>query len=90
LTNCRISENLSTMPSDDIARALGSNIRAEMGRKRISMSKLSQTTHIPRTTLTHQINVGSVSAPALMLIAQALDVDVTDLLPDGAPAEVSA
>jgi transcriptional regulator with XRE-family HTH domain len=30
------------------------------------------------------------SAPALMLIAQALDVDVTDLLPDGAPAEVSA
>lgn len=70
------------MPTDAIARTLGSNIRAEMGRRKVNMSKLSRATGIPRTTLTHQIDVGSLSAPALVRIAQALDVEVSYLLPE--------
>lgn len=67
------------MPSS-LARYLGDNIRAEMGRRRINMTELSRRTGIARSTLHHQINIGAVSAPALVQIARALDVDINDLI----------
>ncbi|MDY0113722.1 MAG: helix-turn-helix transcriptional regulator [Corynebacterium sp.] len=67
------------MPSSFV-RDLGDNIRAEMARRRVTLAELSRRTGIARSTLHHQINVGTVSAPTLVEIARVLDVDVNDLI----------
>lgn len=76
------------MPTDTTS-TVGLNIRAEMGRKRCSMAKLSRQTRVPRSTLTEQIDNNRVTVDTLMKIARALDVDASDLLPEG-PIEASA
>jgi lambda repressor-like predicted transcriptional regulator len=69
------------MPADTIADELGLNIRAEMGRQRLSMAELSRRTGVSRTTLAYQIDVSGISASNLVLIAQALGLQPADLLP---------
>ena len=76
------------MPTDNIPAGVGSNIRAEMGRQRISMSELARRTRISRTTLAHQIDVSRVTVDTLVLIAHALSIEPSDLLPS--PTEASA
>jgi transcriptional regulator with XRE-family HTH domain len=70
------------MPAHPIANSVGSEIRAEMGRQRMSMVKLSKITGVPRGTLFGQINGGTVTVDNLVLIAQALAVEPSDLLPE--------
>lgn len=74
------------MPADSTASAVGQNIRAEMGRRRVSMVELGRRTGIPRTTLAHQIDVSRITVDNLVAIAKALDVDAADFLPDTAKA----
>jgi transcriptional regulator with XRE-family HTH domain len=74
------------MPSDRIANDVGVNIRAEMGRQRMSMVKLAALTGKPRTTLDYQINIGTVTVDNLVLIAAALGVQPADLLPESIEA----
>jgi len=69
------------MPTHPIADETGSNIRAEMGRKRVNMSELARRTGISRGTLWGQINGGTVTVDNLVLIADALGVASSDLLP---------
>lgn len=85
------------MPIAPDATPAGLNIRAEMGRQRMTMSELSTRTNIPRTTLTHQIDGRGLTVDNLMRIATALGVTIADLLPDDAnelddsePARASA
>ena len=68
------------MTANVTAADIGSNIRAEMGRARVSMSELARRTGISRTTLIHQIDVSRVTADNLILIAKALNVPAVDLL----------
>ena len=68
------------MPADT-ASEIGGNIRAQMGRQRISMAELARRTGINRTTLAHRIDVGGVTAGNLVDIADALDIEPSDLLP---------
>jgi transcriptional regulator with XRE-family HTH domain len=67
------------MPTES-PRNLGAEIRAEMGRQRISMLRLSTLTGIPRTTLADQINGGRITVDTLAAIAAALDVTASSLL----------
>lgn len=60
---------------------VGLNIRAEMGRQRVSMAKLSRKTGVPRSTLIGQIDSGRITVDTLVRIAGALSVEVSDLLP---------
>jgi transcriptional regulator with XRE-family HTH domain len=78
------------MPTSEAARELGSNIRAEMGRQRVSMVELARRTGISRSTLYHQINIGTLSAPALVLVADALDLSIADLIGTPRTQEASA
>lgn len=73
------------MPSST-ARELGELIRAEMGRRRVNMSELSRRTEIARSTLYHQINEGTLTAPALLRVADALGVTVAELIGEKASA----
>jgi transcriptional regulator with XRE-family HTH domain len=68
------------MPAEATATEIGQNIRAEMGRRRINMSELSRRTGISRTTLLHQIDVTRVTVDNLVLIAQALDLPIGELV----------
>jgi transcriptional regulator with XRE-family HTH domain len=62
------------MPSPP-ERDIPAEIRAEMGRQRMTMSTLSELTGIPRTTLAQQINGGArITAANFIKIAKALDV----------------
>jgi len=70
------------MPADPIANTVGLNIRAEMGRQKMSLKKLAETIGVPRSSLTHQIDVSRVTVDNLVLIARALKVEVSDLLPE--------
>lgn len=70
------------MPSEPIANTVGLNIRAEMGRQKMSMKKLAEAIGVARSTLTHQIDVTRVTVDNLVLIARELGVDVNDLLPE--------
>lgn len=72
---------MNDMPTDMTATQVGLNIRAEMGRRRISMVELHRRTGIARSTLAHQIDVSRVTVDTLVAIAKALDVDVNVLLP---------
>jgi transcriptional regulator with XRE-family HTH domain len=67
------------MPTES-PRNLGAEIRAEMGRQRISMLRLSTLTGIPRTTLADQINGGRITVDTLAAIAAALHVTASSLL----------
>jgi lambda repressor-like predicted transcriptional regulator len=71
----------SAVPTDQIANSVGQNIRAEMGRQRVSMSELARRTGRSRTTLSHQIDISAVTVDNLVLIAQALAIDPSDFLP---------
>lgn len=55
----------------------------------MSMVKLSKETGVPRGTLFGQINGGTVTVDNLVLIARALGVEPSDLLP-AERAEASA
>lgn len=88
MTNGRNSASLNAMSANPIANNVGLNIRAEMGRQRVSMSELGRRTGIPRSTLAHQMDVSAVTVGNLVLIAQALSVDPSDLLPE--PAGVAS
>lgn len=59
---------------------VGQEVRAEMGRQRISMLELSRRTEIPRTTLAHQINTSNMSVKTLVAVAAALEVTVGALI----------
>jgi lambda repressor-like predicted transcriptional regulator len=74
----------SAVPTDQIANSVGQNIRAEMGRQRVSMSELSRRTGRSRTTLSHQIDISAVTVDNLVLIARALGVSAANLLGDAA------
>lgn len=63
------------------ASGVGDNIRAEMGRRRVSMVELARRTGVARSTLATQINDGRMTVANLMAIASALDVQASDLLP---------
>lgn len=76
------------MPANPSADEVGSNIRAEMGRRRVNMSELARRTKIPRGTLWGQINGGTVTVENLLLIAGALGVEACALL--SIPAEVAS
>lgn len=69
------------MPAGTKASEIGQTIRAEMGRRRVSMVELGRRTGIPRTTLAYQIDFGQVTAANLVAIAAALDIAPADLLP---------
>lgn len=60
-----------------------------MGKRRLTMVELANRTKIPRTTLAHQINKGTLTVATLLRIAQALDVEPAVLLPD-VPSKASA
>lgn len=61
----------------------GAEIRAHMGRQRITMLALSDLTGIPRATLTNQINgPGRITVDNLIKIAKALGVEARTLLDD--------
>lgn len=69
------------MPTATPRRDIGAEIRAEMGRQRISMLGLSRLTGIARTTLVDQINGGGrITVDNLVKIAGALKVDASDLM----------
>lgn len=68
------------MPPNVTASDIGGNIRAAMGRNRVSMAELSRRTGISRTTLIHQIDVSRVTVDNLISIAKALDVATSELL----------
>jgi transcriptional regulator with XRE-family HTH domain len=78
------------MPANSPADVVGPNIRAEMGRRRISMLELSRRTGVNRTTLAEQIDTAGVRVNTLVLIAQALGVKLSDLLPDEADTEAAS
>lgn len=59
-------------------------IRAEMTRQGVSVLELSRRTDIPRTTLAYQINNASLTVNNLLLIADALNVRVADLVGEAA------
>jgi transcriptional regulator with XRE-family HTH domain len=67
------------MPTDD-SRDVGAEVRAEMGRKRLSMVALSDKTGIARTTLAYQINSGRLTVETLVAVAKALDVPLSSLV----------
>jgi len=69
------------MSADSLVDGLRLNIRAEMGRQRVSMAELSRRTKMPRTTLTHQIDTGTITVETLGLVAAALELDPAELLP---------
>jgi transcriptional regulator with XRE-family HTH domain len=57
-------------------RDIPAEIRAEMGRQRLTMIGLSDYTGIPRTTLAEQINGNTrITVDNLVKIAKALGVD---------------
>ena len=62
---------------------LAANIRAVMGRQRVTMTELSRLTGIPRSTLTSQID-NSLTVDNLLLVADALSTTPADLI--GLPA----
>lgn len=78
------------MPAPNDANDVGSNIRAWMGRRRMTMVELSRRTNKSRQTLTDQINSGRVTVDNLMAIAGALGVDACELLPETGTSAVSA
>lgn len=75
------------MPAATTPRDVGSEIRAEMGRQRISMLKLSSLTSIPRVTLADQINgKARMAVETLVSVAKALGVDPSNFLPESEQA----
>jgi DNA-binding phage protein len=74
------------MPPPIDVNDVGSNIRAEMGRRRVNMVELARRTGISRTTLHSQINNTRVTVDTLVAVATALGVEVCDLLPAADPA----
>jgi len=58
----------------------GAEIRAEMGRQRVSMIELSRRTGKPRRTLSDQINSGRITVDYLVAIAEALGVEPSALI----------
>ena len=70
-----------TSPPRDIA----AEIRAEMGRQRVTMISLSERTGIPRTTLAEQVNGGRITVDNLVRIAKALNVEPSTFI-DGVSA----
>lgn len=82
MTTGRKSDSLYDMPPDPIANTVGLNIRAEMGRQKMSLKKLSEAIGVPRSSLAHQLDVSRVTVDNLVLIAHALKVEVSDLLPE--------
>ncbi len=80
LTNCQYSGRLLVMPSET-PRDVGAEIRAEMGRQRLSMSALADSTGIPRSTLAHQINNGPLTVDTLTAIAEALGKEPSHFWP---------
>lgn len=82
MTTGRKSDSLYDMPAEPIANTVGLNIRAEMGRQKMSLKKLSETIGVPRSSLAHQIDISRVTVDNLVLIARALKVEVSELLPD--------
>lgn len=73
---------MCVMPSHPIADHVGGNVRAEMGRQRITMVELARRTGISRGTLQGQINGGTLTVDNLVLIANALALEPADLLPE--------
>ncbi len=72
---------MPVMPNET-PRDVGAEIRAEMGRQRLSMSALADSTGIPRSTLAHQINTGRLTVQSLTEIAKALGKEPTHFWPD--------
>lgn len=68
------------MSTDTYAAEVGRNVRAEMGRKRISMTELARRTGVSRSTLTHQIDNTRITVDNLQLIADALGTPTSKLL----------
>lgn len=68
------------MPNET-ARDVGAEIRAEMGRQRLTMSALADLTGIPRSTLAHQINTGRLTVHSLTEIAEALGKEPSHFWP---------
>jgi len=66
----------------DTEFSVGREIRAEMGRQRVSMARLSRQVQVPRSTLTEQIDSDRVSVSTLLRIATALRVPAARLLPE--------
>jgi lambda repressor-like predicted transcriptional regulator len=56
------------------------NVRAAMGRRKVTVSELARRTGIPRHTVKYQLDSDTLSAENMVLIAQALDVDAAVLL----------
>lgn len=67
---------------DKCAQPNGAEVRAEMGRQRVSMVALAARTNIARTTLAYQINSGRLTVETLRAIAKALDVPLSALVSD--------
>ncbi|MBU8832369.1 helix-turn-helix domain-containing protein [Mycolicibacterium goodii] len=79
------------MPAEtQLIEEVGSRIRAQMGRRRVSMAALSRSTGIPRATLTNQIDHCGVTVLTLVRIAEALDADPAEFLPSRQPAKATA
>jgi transcriptional regulator with XRE-family HTH domain len=72
---------MTTSPPRDIP----AEIRAEMGRQRLTMLSLSEQTGIPRTTLAEQVNGGSrITVDNLVRIAKALGVEPSTFIDNAA------
>lgn len=54
-----------------------------MGRKRISISALAKSTHMPRTTLSRKLaGESAISIDELSALADALDIPLSELIAD--------
>lgn len=68
------------MPTTARKSDVGEEVRAEMGRQRVSMIELARRTGVARSTLAYQINSGTLTVRNLLLIAEALEVTVAVLI----------
>ena len=86
LRNCRKSGRLHVMPTEARISDVGEEVRAEMGRQRVSMIELARRTEISRSTLANQVNTNTLTVNNLLLIADALGVTVASLVGEAVSA----
>lgn len=72
------------MQTTTLKNDVGTAVRAEMGRQRVTMVELSRRTGVARSTLAYQINEGTLTVSSLLLIAVALGVPASELLSEAA------
>ncbi|WP_052534912.1 helix-turn-helix domain-containing protein [Mycobacteroides abscessus] len=66
--------------TETTADRVAANIRAEMGRQRVSVVELARRTGLSRPTVHRQVNDTGLTFDTLDRIARALDVDPAALL----------